>query len=116
MLVGGAMWRRWRSPRAGWRYIAAASERQARPQPRLPPRHAGRRGQGPRAAPLIELSANDDQAICANVRELAESHLADVREKIADLRAMERVLAEVVRRCAVGEAPGCPIIETLSAG
>jgi MerR family mercuric resistance operon transcriptional regulator len=65
---------------------------------------------------LLELSANDDQATCANVRELAESHLADVREKIADLRAMERVLAEVVRRCAVGEAPGCPIIETLSAG
>jgi len=47
------MWRRWCSPRAGWRYIAAASERQARPQPRLPPRHAGRRGQGPRHAATL---------------------------------------------------------------
>jgi hypothetical protein len=27
---------------------------------------------------------------------------------------MERVLADAVRRCDAGEAPGCPLIETLS--
>lgn len=64
---------------------------------------------------LLALSANDDQATCANVRELAESHLDDVRAKIVDLRAMERVLADAVRRCGTGETPGCPIIEALSA-
>ena len=65
---------------------------------------------------LLALSANDAQDACADVRELAESHLAEVRGKIADLRAMERVLADAVRRCMVGEAPGCPIIDALSAG
>src|SRR5262245_41416816 len=51
---------------------------------------------------LLSLSANDGQDTCANVREVAENHLADVRAKIADLRAMEDVLADAVRRCAAG--------------
>jgi MerR family mercuric resistance operon transcriptional regulator len=46
---------------------------------------------------LLALSANDEDA-CADVREVAESHLAEVRAKIADLRAMEHVLADAVRR------------------
>ena len=41
-------------------------------------------------------------------------HLADVRAKIADLRSMEHVLADAVRRCATGATLGCPIIDTLS--
>ena len=65
---------------------------------------------------LLSLSANDGQDTCANVREVAENHLADVRAKIADLRAMEHVLADAVRHCAAGQVPGCPIIEALSAG
>ena len=64
---------------------------------------------------LLALSANDRQDTCAQVRELAAGHLAEVRAKIADLRAMERVLADAVRRCTAGELPGCPIIEALSA-
>jgi len=63
---------------------------------------------------LLSLSANEGPGACANVRELAESHLAEVRAKIADLRTMERVLADAVQRCAAGEVPGCPIIDTLS--
>ena len=64
---------------------------------------------------LLGLSAKDGRAACADVRELAASHLAEVQAKIADLREMERVLAEAVRRCDRGEAPGCPLIEALSA-
>ena len=64
---------------------------------------------------LLALSENDEQGACAEVRELAAGHLAEVRAKIADLRAMERVLADAVRRCAPGELPGCPIIDALSA-
>ena len=63
---------------------------------------------------LLSLSADDGQDTCANVREVAERHLADVRAKIADLQAMEHVLADAVRRCASGEVPGCPIIDALS--
>jgi MerR family mercuric resistance operon transcriptional regulator len=67
-----------------------------------------------RVRALLGLSANDRQDTCAQVRELAAGHLAEVRAKIADLRAMERVLADAVRRCTAGELPGCPIIDALS--
>jgi MerR family mercuric resistance operon transcriptional regulator len=63
---------------------------------------------------LLALSAKNGQDACAEVRELAADHLAAVQAKIADLRAMQRVLAEAVRRCDAGEAPGCPLIDTLS--
>ena len=64
---------------------------------------------------LLALSANSGQETCIEVRELAAQHLEDVRAKIADLRAMECVLADSVRRCDAGEAPGCPLIDALSA-
>ena len=65
---------------------------------------------------LLALSAEADRDACADGRAIAARHLAQVRAKIADLRAMERVLAEAVRRCDKGEFPGCPVIEALSAG
>ena len=62
---------------------------------------------------LLALSDNGDAA-CAEVRQVAASHLAEVRTKIADLQAMEHILAEAVQRCAAGELPGCPIMNALS--
>jgi MerR family mercuric resistance operon transcriptional regulator len=64
---------------------------------------------------LLALSVEGGQGSCAEVRELAAAHLAEVRAKIADLRAMERVLADAVRRCDAGEASGCPVLDALSA-
>jgi MerR family mercuric resistance operon transcriptional regulator len=64
---------------------------------------------------LLALSADSGKEICIEVRELAVAHLADVRAKIADLSAMESVLADAVRRCDAGEPPGCPLIDALSA-
>jgi MerR family mercuric resistance operon transcriptional regulator len=63
---------------------------------------------------LLALSAIDGQSACAEVRNFSATHLADVRARIADLRAMERVLAGAIRQCDAGEQPGCPLIETLS--
>lgn len=63
---------------------------------------------------LLALSDDNGREVCAEAHNLAAGHLADVRAKIADLRAMERVLADAVRRCEIGEAPGCPLIDTLS--
>jgi MerR family mercuric resistance operon transcriptional regulator len=60
--------------------------------------------------------ANDEQASCAGVRELAATHLVDVRARIADLKRMERVLANSVRACDAGKDPGCPLIDALYAG
>jgi MerR family mercuric resistance operon transcriptional regulator len=64
---------------------------------------------------LLALSAEDANNTCGEVRQVAARHLADIRAKIADLRAMARVLADAVQRCDVGEMPGCPLIDTLSA-
>ena len=62
---------------------------------------------------LLALSAKNGQGACAEVSELASRHLAEVRAKIDDLKAMEYVLADSVRRCDAGEAPGCPLIDAL---
>jgi MerR family mercuric resistance operon transcriptional regulator len=62
---------------------------------------------------LLALSATDTKRACAEVRDISAKHLADVRARITDLRAMERVLAAAIRQCTAGEQPGCPLIETL---
>ncbi|MDE2468530.1 MAG: helix-turn-helix domain-containing protein [Bradyrhizobium sp.] len=54
------------------------------------------------------------QASCAEARTLAASHLKGVRDRISDLRRMERVLAETVRACKAGDDTGCPLIAALS--
>jgi len=57
--------------------------------------------------------ADERRRPCAEVRVVAEVHLADVRTKIADLKAMERVLRETVARCAEGTGSHCPLIDAL---
>jgi MerR family mercuric resistance operon transcriptional regulator len=51
---------------------------------------------------------------CAEARDLAATHLSDVRKRIADLKSMERALAAAVRQCDAGDEPACPLIEALS--
>jgi MerR family mercuric resistance operon transcriptional regulator len=63
---------------------------------------------------LLKLSA-DSQSACGEVRVLAAEHLAAVRARLADLRSMERVLAQAVRSCEAGEQPTCPLIDALAA-
>jgi len=63
---------------------------------------------------LLALSAIDGQESCTEARELAARHVKEIRSKIADLRAMERVLTDAVQCCAAGERPGCPIIDAIS--
>ena len=63
---------------------------------------------------LLRLSGAGAEA-CGEVRDLAVAHLKDVRARIADLKAMARVLADAVKRCDAGTDAACPLIETLSA-
>lgn len=63
---------------------------------------------------LLALARDQRKGPCAEARELAAGHLAEVRAKIADLRMMERVLSDAVARCEAGGDPGCPVIETLA--
>lgn len=62
---------------------------------------------------LISLADAGDRN-CDEVRETTTTHLTDVREKIRDLRKMERTLKELVRQCDDNSSPGCPIITVLS--
>ena len=64
---------------------------------------------------LTALASEGGREACVEVRDLASRHLADVQAKIADLKAMEAVLAEAVQRCDQGEPTHCPLIDTLSA-
>ena len=50
---------------------------------------------------------------CGEAREVASSHLADVRTKLADLQAMEAVLAEMVISCDREQSTDCPLIERM---
>lgn len=50
---------------------------------------------------------------CGEVQELTVRHLADVRQKIGDLRRIERILRMASEQCAGGTVPQCPIIDAL---
>ncbi|MBA3562581.1 MAG: helix-turn-helix domain-containing protein [Gammaproteobacteria bacterium] len=50
---------------------------------------------------------------CGEVKDAAFTHLKDIRRKIADLRRMERTLTETAARCEGGDAPDCPIMDSL---
>ncbi|MBO6950064.1 MAG: helix-turn-helix domain-containing protein [Rhodospirillales bacterium] len=51
---------------------------------------------------------------CAEVQALTERHLADVRTKIADLKRIEKVLADTAAQCSGAEVPECPVLEALA--
>jgi MerR family mercuric resistance operon transcriptional regulator len=46
--------------------------------------------------------------------DLTRPHIAEIRAKIDDLRAMERVLSNALCECESGQQGGCPNIEVLS--
>ena len=52
---------------------------------------------------------------CADVRARTLAHLSKVREKIADLQRIERVLDETAARCSGERVPDCPVLDALSA-
>lgn len=51
---------------------------------------------------------------CAEVHTIATSHLKNVRQKMVDLRRMERLLKSMADECSRGDVPECPIIDILS--
>jgi MerR family mercuric resistance operon transcriptional regulator len=64
---------------------------------------------------LLRLSRADGDNTRAELRNLVANHVGDIRARIADLQAMERVLSGAVCECASGQQPGCPIMNVLSA-
>jgi len=54
-----------------------------------------------------------ERASCREVRQIAAHHLNEIRTKIADLRKLEKLLANTVSRCTGTAAPDCPVLDIL---
>jgi len=54
-----------------------------------------------------------ERASCREVRQIAAHHLNEIRTKIADLRKLEKLLANTVSRCTGTVAPDCPVLDIL---
>ena len=62
---------------------------------------------------LLEL---DEAHACAETREMASYKLEIIETKLADLMAMRKALATLLRQCNAGAMKGnCPIIQALAA-
>ena len=60
------------------------------------------------------LSLVDGQEVtCERVKTILDAHLAQTKEKLADLRKMERTLFTLSESCDGSDVPDCPIIEAL---
>jgi MerR family mercuric resistance operon transcriptional regulator len=53
---------------------------------------------------------------CAEVRAMAHAHIAGIRQKVKDLKKLERVLTDLAARCHGKKVPDCPILDALSSG
>lgn len=65
-----------------------------------------------RDAVTLRNLAADRESACETVERLGQSHLADVRRKIADLQRLETALAELVSNCSQGRRD-CPMLDAL---
>jgi MerR family copper efflux transcriptional regulator len=63
---------------------------------------------------LLALYEDRDRA-SADVKRLAEGHLAEIDRKLVELTAMRETLANLVRRCHGDARPACPILEGIAA-
>ncbi|BDU16388.1 Cu(I)-responsive transcriptional regulator [Lysobacter auxotrophicus] len=58
---------------------------------------------------------DDRSRASAEVKRLAQSHVDELAEKIAEMQAMQRTLQDLARRCHGDDRPDCPILEDLAA-
>jgi MerR family transcriptional regulator, mercuric resistance operon regulatory protein len=63
---------------------------------------------------LLRLALTEGEDVRIEARSLATGHVAEIRAKIADLQAMERVLSDAIRERDSGQRPKCPLIKVLS--
>jgi len=68
----------------------------------------------PEVRKLLTL-VDEHKYTCAEVREMTEKQLLTVKNKINDLRKLEKALAGMVSECEGGDIPDCPIVDILSA-
>lgn len=64
---------------------------------------------------LLTLWRDRDRA-SADVRRIAQGHVAEVERKIAELEAIRRTLMGLISQCHGDDRPDCPILEGLAPG
>jgi MerR family mercuric resistance operon transcriptional regulator len=52
---------------------------------------------------------------CASVQKIASTHLIAVRDKLADLKRLEKILSQTVVLCSGQTTPVCPVLDMLGA-
>lgn len=57
--------------------------------------------------------AHQQQPACADVHELLEEHVNDVRKRVRELRRLERALVRLKIQCQNGTLHDCPVIDEL---
>ena len=57
--------------------------------------------------------AHQQRPACADVYDLLEEHVVDVRERISELERMEKALVRLKRQCHEGTLHDCPVIDEL---
>lgn len=58
----------------------------------------------------------DRRRASGHVKRIAETHIADLDRRLADLQAMRRSLAALVHSCQGNDRPDCPILDDLAQG
>ncbi|MGX0875965.1 MerR family copper efflux transcriptional regulator [Roseovarius sp. MBR-154] len=64
---------------------------------------------------LLALYEDQDRA-SADVKQVAQDHLNQIEDKIAQLQSMQATLQYLVRECAGDNRPDCPILSDLAKG
>ena len=64
-------------------------------------------------AELLKLWQNQQRA-SADVKRIAQAHVADLDRRIAEMQAMRQTLAELARCCQGDDRPDCPILSGLA--
>lgn len=58
----------------------------------------------------------DRSRASADVKRLAEEHIAEIERKIGELQSMQKALRTLARKCHGDARPDCPILDELSDG
>ena len=61
---------------------------------------------------LLDLVDEHDYT-CKEVHEITVRHIEDVKDRIHDLRKIQRTLEEMADKCSMGDVPHCAVIENL---
>lgn len=56
---------------------------------------------------------DQDSYTCADIKAITVEHLGTIRQKIADLKKLEKTLENISSQCSGDTTPQCPIIDNL---